>query len=129
MSSRDILSLADVSGQLCIKDSTTLSTEPLRITHYWPTGIKTYEFIRSYWPLEEIDVHESWSHNGTYRINHKGSYSHQDLYLPLINGNSTKSIKMDKEEIPCPKVREGIQTRYFFGTWQKYLKSKGWVPA
>jgi len=28
----------------------------------------------------------------------------------------------------CPKVRKGIETRYYYGQWQKLLKS-GWTAA
>ena len=32
-----------------------------------------------------------------------------------------------EEPYPCPKVRNGIETRYQSGAWQKYLKTKGWI--
>lgn len=32
-------------------------------------------------------------------------------------------------EIPPPKVREGTETRYHQGGWQKYNKRRGWINA
>ena len=125
---RDTTNLVSYKGDVCVKTTTTLSTDPLQIVDYWPVGISTLTFIRNYWPLEEIEVHET-SNPGLYRITHKNSYSSQDLFLELVDGGRTKAIFHEVIPYPCPKVREGIQTRYFFGTWQKYLKSKGWVPA
>lgn len=36
---------------------------------------------------------------------------------------------MDAEPIPCPKVRKGIDTRYYCGRWEKYSKREGWIAA
>lgn len=30
---------------------------------------------------------------------------------------------------PPPKVRRGIETRWYQGRWEKLLQTKGWVPA
>ena len=42
-----------------------------------------------------------------------------------------KAMRVDAEPFPCPKVRKGIETRYYYGQWEKYLKSskRGWVLA
>lgn len=38
---------------------------------------------------------------------------------------------VEEEPIPCPKVRKGTETRWsgVNGQWEKYLASRGWVPA
>lgn len=42
-----------------------------------------------------------------------------------------KELSVINEELPfpCPKVKKGIETRYFYGTWQKLSKREGWIPA
>lgn len=35
----------------------------------------------------------------------------------------------ENRPIPRPKARAGTELRYDGGRWQKYTKSRGWVPA
>lgn len=30
---------------------------------------------------------------------------------------------------PSPTIRKGIESRYQGGRWEKYLQTKGWIPA
>jgi hypothetical protein len=36
---------------------------------------------------------------------------------------------IEEIDVPCPKVRKGIETRWYQGAWQKYSKAEGWIPA
>lgn len=57
--------------------------------------------------------HALWSRDGQY----------------LKDGSKTLPIHSVAIPIPCPKVRNGVKTRFFRGIWEKYLASKGWQPA
>jgi hypothetical protein len=49
------------------------------------------------------------------------------VYYDLEGGGKTKSCKREVIRVPKPKTR--VETRWYRGHWQKYLKSKGWVAA
>lgn len=51
-----------------------------------------------------------------------------DLNLRLKDDGRTMPVAVEKEPVPCPKVRKGQETRYRYGVWQKYT-AKGWVSA
>ena len=51
------------------------------------------------------------------------------FYGSMKDGGSTHAILTEETEVPCPKVRAGIETRWRDGRWQKYLKTKGWVAV
>ena len=46
----------------------------------------------------------------------------------MPQGGSTKSILVEDIAVPCPKVKSGVETRYYNGQWQKLLKT-GWKAA
>lgn len=39
------------------------------------------------------------------------------------------AVAVEVVPLPCPRVRKGIETRYRRGRWEKYLQTRGWVPA
>ena len=39
-----------------------------------------------------------------------------------------KSDFFERETIPCPRVREGVETKWERGIWWKWTKTYGWVP-
>lgn len=45
----------------------------------------------------------------------------------LVMDAAAKAVKTELIEIPAPKVRKGIETRWKNGRWQKCLRSAGWV--
>ena len=110
-------------GQWCIKDGYRCSEKPEIIIHYWPIGRASHYIEMSSYDGQEVFPLQSYS--GSYRLR-TAPYQYVDLYL--IDGGKTKSIDTIIESIPCPKVRSGIETRWYNGQWQKLLK-KGWVQA
>ncbi len=40
--------LGDYKGELCVIDEDSFSNEPKMLVLYWPTGIRTDDFLASY---------------------------------------------------------------------------------
>lgn len=113
--------LGDYKGELCVVDEYPLPREPTQMVLYWPTGIRVYDFQRGYGEgLMGRSVRYSGS-SGLYSID--GT----QLKIRLATGGQTKPIHSKKVPIPAPKVRKGVEVRYYDGRWEKYLKTKGWV--
>jgi hypothetical protein len=36
---------------------------------------------------------------------------------------------IEEIDVPAPKVRKGIETRWHQGAWQRFSKRDGWIPA
>ena len=109
---------------LCLKYESTLTDRPVIITHYWP-----FQTV-SPWDLKEgtlagiegAPAHRcdvalySWRQSDVWR--HVG--------FRLVDGGKTLPIKTTETPLPAPKVRRGIETRYYMGWWQKYTQRYGW---
>ena len=113
--------LGDYKGELCVIDEDSLSDEPKMLVLYWPTGIRTADFLASY----GSDMIGRQVRSGRFA----GSYiiDGTRLQINLTEGGQTRPIHNKIIPIPAPKVRKGIEVRYYNGRWQKYLKTKGWV--
>ena len=108
-------------GQWCIKDGFPAYDKPEMIVHHWPIGnIRPYIDISSY---EGHEVNSRQSYSGVYTLR-IAAYQYVDIYLTDLG--KTKSIDTITIKIQCPKVRKGIETRWYNGRWEKLLKS-GWV--
>ena len=119
--------LSDVDGEMCVCYKDTKYGEPKYTLSHFPTGIKTRDFEANYYPLSECDL---MHRGGAYGVLKKGGYYTNTLTLHLVNGGKTIVKKYEEVDIPCPKVRAGIKTRWndFKGCWEKELKS-GWCTA
>jgi hypothetical protein len=84
------------------------------------TDVKTRDLEMNYAPLKDIRVESEHSY---YRITRNGARFDQSLVLYLSGEHNI----MIYEDIPCPKVRSGINTRWngHKGYWEKELKN-GW---
>lgn len=51
----------------------------------------------------------------------------QGAYLEVIADSTCYEQVI--EPVACPKVRKGVETRYHFGRWEKFLKADGWIAA
>lgn len=112
-------------SHILVREADPSYDKPELIVYYWPTRFGKHDLLdwtgKGYLPASEILVQK-----------YRGSY---DLKFPNcgfwtdsgIRGN-TKAVRVEREPLPCPKVRKGIETRYRDGRWQKLLK-KGWVTA
>lgn len=96
---------------------------PRRNITAFPTDVKTRDIEMNYAPLKDIRVEREHSY---YRITRTGARFDQSLCLYLSGDHNI----MIYEDIPLPKVRNGIKTRWNGdkGQWEKELKS-GWCLA
>jgi len=113
--------LGEYKGELCVIDEDSLSSEPKMLVLYWPTGIRAADFQASYGSDMMGRQVRSGRFGGSYIID--GTR----LQVNLTDGGQTRPIHSKKVPIPAPKVRKGVEVRYYDGRWEKYLKTKGWV--
>lgn len=120
--------LKDIDGILHIADPDYCYNKPEIYINHWSTGIKTADFIREYGPIENIPIEPTRQYSGRYCF--KRHYLEPYRYIDLINGPKTESVKTEFIPVPCPKVRQGIKTRWSESRhqWEKELKT-GWCPA
>lgn len=113
-------------GWLCVRYCDCYSDIPEMTVLYWPIEHGRLRDYQEVFPELNTDT-ELHGDRGSYTF-YRGM-GHYSPILTLQNGGSTKPVKTEKIPIPCPKVRKGIDTRFYRGQWQKYLKSEGWVLA
>lgn len=117
------------NGRLLIRDACPMQDQPELVVHYWPTrfGCRDLQFPSWIWegePKMDDPADVQVARNGSgYDLKFPGFSVWVDSGL---NGQ-TKAVRVDRIPFPCPKVRAGLQTRYYLGQWQKYLKTRGWV--
>lgn len=88
---------------------------------------------RSWWRISNgwrRDECEAWIGQEVQRVS-PGRYTWYGGMSPttfrLERGGETIAFK--NEQIPVPKPKTRVETRWNWGRWEKYLKNKGWVPA
>jgi hypothetical protein len=130
--------LADVDGTLCVVCSAPDWSKPEIISNFWPTKERTRWLLRSHFDTEEAEADENWptmlaeyavkqSIPGEYVIEPpRRSWSVTGVYLSLVNGGRTESIKTTSQPAPRPKTR--LPLEWDQGRWWKNTKAK-WVPA
>lgn len=115
--------IGEYEKQICIVEETNQYFEPVKLIRYWPVGISSLDFKRNFG--EDFMGKKCWYRtNGIYEVDCSGT-----LKIQLIDGAQTRPIHTDSIPIVPPKVKKGIETRYYEGNWQKHLKTKGWVLA
>lgn len=110
-------------GRWCIRSPYNMYNEPKMSICHWPIGKTSQRIDLSYYEGNEVTPRHGYS--GIYALK-IAPYQHVDLYL--IDMGKTQSIETTIEDIPCPKIRKGIETRFENGRWEKLLKS-GWKPV
>ena len=120
------LSLVDRNGELYILNETSNYYEPKLSFAFYPTGIKTCDFRRTYGDPHTVIVEETRD-PGRYRLTDP---AHRDWKLEIWLSDVGKTVPRWFEEVsaPAPKMRGNIETRWQSGRWEKRLK-KGWVLA
>jgi hypothetical protein len=113
-------------GTLCVCYALVHDSEPKITVLHWPIVEGSRQHFLECYPELDTDTPLHDIGNGAYQF-YRGNGS--SPIARLKDGGQTQSIKTDTIDIPCPKVRAGIETRWYRGAWQKYLKSKGWVFA
>jgi hypothetical protein len=118
-----------IDTRVCVAYREPMQDKPILLVNYWPTTESKAD-IEQFWP-KWIGHEVTTNHidGGLFTIK-MGEQPFSGWHtIQLVDGPKTKSIKTIEQEIPCPKVRKGIETRYRYGKWEKYLKTRGWVPA
>jgi hypothetical protein len=96
--------------------------EPKASRHVWGIGAaKTSGY--SYCRTDEAIGKDATCSNGIVSC-YLGNGNHFQGALTDQTAITTETL-----EIPAPKVRKGVLTRYYFGNWQKFTKAKRWVTA
>ena len=103
----------------CVRDGFTMEDKPEMVIQFWPIG-RTPRLIK----LADYTDIELTKNRYDYTLRVK-AYDFVDILL--TDGGKTKAIDTVIEPVPCPKVRKGMETRWYRGRWEKYLKTKGWV--
>ena len=117
-----MIQLIDIDGFVYVAYVGYDYNQPKKQIAAYKTDVKTRDLEMNYAPLKDIAVQREHSY---YRITRAGARYDQSLTLYTVGENNRFIV----EDVPCPKVRPGIETRWSDGKWQKYLKSKGWVTA
>jgi hypothetical protein len=123
--------IANLNGNICVVSVNEMYEEPKKILNYYPTDIKTYQFLRNF-DIEDCDRVEITNHlsYGIFEFCIKTENISRIYYkLQLREGEKTLSISTEVQDIPQPKVKSGIPVEWRNGQWKKNLKNKGWVPA
>lgn len=110
-------------GHLCVAWSDTDTNAPTKITYYWPCYKTSADSVAQIIGLDAYDEEQ-----GVFAFKTGAGYAGTWRRVRLQDGGSTKAIDITREPIPCPTVRKGIETRWWRGRWEKYLKT-GWTPA
>ena len=106
---------------LCIRHEDVGYDIPETIVLYWPIGRLPRADYEHMLGREAFDEQR----NGIFAVRF-GDSNHNYQRFQLESGGQTQAIAVERTQLPCPKVRKGIETRYCSGQWQKLLKT-GWV--
>lgn len=128
---KELVSFCVLNGTIHVRQEYSPEyIEPRYSVHYYPTGIFSNAFITTFGALEDQEIcnaHEQF-HQGIYQFRHKGYGFREWHRIQLPQLAKTEATKIEFVDIPCPKVKKGINTRYKNGKWEKELKS-GWCSA
>jgi hypothetical protein len=113
--------LAYRDGYLCFVLAEPMFDEPTLVTNWWRLE-RDYPGQRD--SLDLTDAPAALDATGT--VHFRIGAAHTDRRLP--QGAATKADHADRSPIPCPRVKPGIETRYWRGRWEKRL-ARGWTPA
>jgi len=105
----------------CVKYTTSMTSKPKKVSHYWPIGIGA-NYFDSIEGKTGSDIISSGG--GVFRVR-RGVYDW--VTVVLKEGGKTQPIKTITEDYPTPKTK--LETRYINGHWEKYSKVKGWLRA
>ena len=106
-------------GWFCIRDGWAMQDKPVRIIQYWPLEEGSRDRFEGLIGITNI-IYNRIAYSYSIRT---GDHKWETFRLP--DGGRTTSLKVEEEDIPPPKTR--VETRYYFGHWERYLKNKGWV--
>lgn len=99
-------------------------SRPVRYHHVWEIATCRIQGMRA------ADFYDALGKSATLTDGHISCYLGSGAYFvgELANGGSTKSVLFETHDVPCPKVRKGIETRWHNGRWEKLLRG-GWTAV
>jgi hypothetical protein len=99
---------------------------PYRITHVWK--LASWRVSGMGWAAEESAIGKPATSDGGRVHVYLGNGISFDGHLD--GGGQSQAISVTEEPHPCPKVRNGVETRWNSSReqWEKLLR-KGWVAA
>lgn len=127
----DTNTLVEYEGTFCVLSESTDYDDPMRTRVWYPTSDRVVSYTREYIGAHVVTAMGS---DSVYRIERyaDGSFCRvpgNGLCFRLVNGGKTMPVHGEREPVPCPRVRKGIETRWYRGGWEKYIKSQGgWIP-
>ena len=132
-----------MDGKLYVKNVDVDSRDPI-VRSLWWTVLSTSGWLPCWFQADSSgeycrqcgqrkdslthDVRPERLHVAGYDGRYGGTLENGARYSVTIDPRAN-AVKVENVPIPCPKVRAGIETRYYRGEWQKYLKAKGWITA
>lgn len=120
MSDHDVLDWRD--GWLCARSEYRCLAEPVLIVSWYQITQCSERHARDGF-CGELGSELDYYCGGEYRMRGARSSKH----YRLLEGGKTMSLAQERRSIPCPKMRKGTETRYYCGSWQKFLAREGWV--
>lgn len=114
--------------KLFVRFESIADSTPERVVGYWPVS---EDRSIGAWQLEGCIV-EDRAYQGVFSI--KPGVEGQDFWrlkqfkAVLVHNGRTEAERIERTPIPAPKVKRGIEIRWYEGRWQKLLK-RGWVDA
>lgn len=118
--------LSSIEGILHCSQPYQSYTKPEIIINNYSTGLPSKDFELKYGPINLINLEETREYSGRYCF--KKYNIDPYTYIDTLHGPKTESTKTFIIDIPCPKVKKRINTRWNNGRWEKELK-KGWCSA
>jgi len=105
------------NGWLCLKMTGTKTFEPIRWTSWYPV------FKASYDSISHLVGRGCTEYAGKY-------YNAGGFEFQLQNGGATKPLVYEEMKVELPKVRKGIETRWYLGRWEKLSrKERAWISV
>jgi hypothetical protein len=113
-------------GWLCIRETDHDNNQPILYIWYWPIEKTPLSWAKQVLGDDFIGRQVIRFYGHTWSDAERPATGRQ---FPLPQGGQTKALRVDKVDVPRPKVKAGTELRWYNGHWQKYLKSKGWVSV
>jgi len=110
-------------GKLCVLYESVNFSEPTMTRMWWVIERTTGNPYTADRP-KEGDIAQSQNSGDWRTIDPVTNRSTGSVY---IDGKK-QAEHVDRVPVPLPKVRKGIETRWYMGRWEKLLKN-GWVAA
>lgn len=117
------LAVIPESPRVCVCHEATMMNKPILVRTYWPTGRWVNQDWEDSWARRKLFQQSPSSYTLMPEVPFRG----MAIPISLIDGDKTEAVKVEEESVPPPKTR--VETRWWNGRWEKYLKREGWVSA